>query len=317
MSYMPHVCRASLVRLSLALMAAAFAAGQSDAAETILRWKFKAGDSVGCVIDQQMTQNLKLLGNDIKITSGQLIDIRWDINDVDSAGVASMTQTIEKIRMKVETPQGVAIDYDTSSGKDPEGQAALLSPLFKALIKQPMTYKMTSTGSISDVKLPAEMVEGLKKVPGMERMGGMFSEDGMKQMISQGAFVLPTEAVDIGKIWKSESTVDQGPIGKMKTITTYKYAGVEMQDGKQLDKIDTSVEISYPDGDKAETKVELTEQEGKGTIYFDNSIGRTNNSTANSKMKMAVTTQGMKIDTVTDMTMKMTYGAAKKAGEPK
>ena len=111
--------------------------------------------------------------------------------------------------------------------------------------------------------------------------------------------------------------IDQGPIGKMKTTTTYKYAGVEMHDGKEMDKIDTSVLIEYPDGDKAETKVELTEQEGKGPIYFDNSIGRTNDSTAKSKMKMTVTAQGMKIETVTDMTMTMKYGAAKKAAESK
>lgn len=311
MSCIPRVYRWSLFSLSLAVLVVAISAASSRAAERTLRWKFKTGDSISCVIDQQMTENMKILGNDVKITSAQVVDIRWDINTVDSDGVASMTQTIEKIKMKVETPQG-AIEYDTSSSKAPEGLAEILGPLFKAMVKQPMTYKMSSAGKVSDVKLPAEMVEGLKKVPGMERMGAMFSEDGMKQMISQGALLLPTEVAEVGKSWQNESTVDQGPLGKMKTTTTYTYAGVEMHDGKEMDKIEMSLVIEYPDGDKAETKVELTEQEGKGTIYFDNSIGRASDSTAKSKMKMVVTAQGMKINAVRDMTLAMKYGAASK-----
>jgi hypothetical protein len=311
MSRIPHErSRWSLLALSLAVLAATLCPAGSQAAERTLRWKFKAGDSLGCVIDQQMVQTLKIANEDVKITISQLIDLRWDVKDVSSDGVASMTQTIDKIRMKVETPQGVAIDYDTSSGKDPEGQAAMLTPMFKALVKQPMTYNMSSSGVITDLQLPKEMIDGFKKVPGIERMGGMFSEDGMKQMISQGALTLPAESIDVGKTWQNEAVVDQGPLGKMKSTTVYKYAGVEMHDGKEMDKIESTVTLEYPDADKAEAKVELTEQEGKGTIYFDNSIGRVSDSTAKSKMKMTVTVLGMKVDTVNDMTMTMKYGPA-------
>ena len=302
--------------LSLAIFSAALFSANARAAERTLCWKFKAGDSLRCTNDQQMLNNLQGPQGPLKITSLQLVEVRWDVKAVDNDGVASMVQTIERMKRKVETPQGAILDYDSASDKEPTGQLAeMMVPMFKLLVKQSFTYKMNSLGEISDVQLPAELIEGFKKVQGFEKIAPMFSAEGVKQTLSQSTLVLPTEAMDVGKSWQTESTVDQGPLGKLKTTTTFKYVGLEMHDGKEMDKIETSIKLENPEADKAETKIEIVEQEGKGTIYFDNALGRVSDTMAKSKMKSTALIMGIKLESTDETTMSMKYtpvqGAAK------
>ena len=47
----------------------------------------------------------------------------WKIASVDPQGVATIDSTVDRLRMKLENPLGVLVDYDTASGKEPTGIA--------------------------------------------------------------------------------------------------------------------------------------------------------------------------------------------------
>lgn len=298
--------RSCVVVAMLVVAAVSLAAGQARA-EKVLRWKFKAGEKTRYVMKMEMTQAMNIAGNAIETKMTQTIDMTWAIDSVDSKGVATMSQTIDRMRMDMTSGAGgVNIKLDSADKKKPEGLSAMIAPLLDGMVGKPVAMKITARGEISDVKLPQEMLDAFKKVPGAEQLGALFSEDGFKQMTSQGMLTLPEEAVTEGKSWTSATESKNPILGKQKMTTDYTYQGTETRDGQELAKIATKLTMSFEPPKDAPIKVELKDQDNKGLILFDEAKGRINESGSASKMKMQITAMGMNIDQDMTVNVKMT-----------
>ena len=219
-----------------------------------------------------------------------------------------MSQTIDRMRMEIASPAfgGKNITLDSADKKKPEGLAGIIAPVVEGMVGKPVSMKISARGEISDVKLPQEMLDSFKKLPGAEQMGAMFSEDGFKQMTSQGMLTLPEAAVTDGKSWTSATESKNPILGKQKMSTDYTYQGTETRDGQELAKIATKLTMSFEPPADAPFKVELKDQNNKGLILFDEGKGRIFESTSTSKMKMQITAMGMTIDQDTTANVKMT-----------
>jgi len=283
----------------LVLAAAVIAATSGTVrAQKVLRWKFTSGQTFHFVMTQEQAQKVKLGTTPMTMTMTMIMTMTQKIESVDPQGVASITQTIDRVQMKMTSPQGIGMDYDSASGKPPEG----LAPMFEAMVKKPFTLKVDPQGKVSEMKLPQGFLESVNKIAG-NQMGGLFSEEGMQQMTGQGMAVLPEKPVSPGDTWSNTLAMSMPALGKMTAKFTFRYEGTEKRDGKQLEKIATTMEMDIvPDKEKPQPfQIKITDQKIQGTSYFDNEAGQLVETKTGGTMKMSMVVGNQQIEQDIDM----------------
>jgi len=299
---------AILIRIVLSALAAtlgAAAAQPTHGAET-MRWKFKPGETLRYTMVQETTQGMKAMGQEFKTSLNQTVDLHWSVKNVASDGVAELSQTIDRVRTKVEGP-GNSFEFDSQAGKDPEGQiASLLTPMLKALVGAEFTFKMNGRGELSEIKVPQKLLDSLRKAGPAANASGMFSEEGMKNLISQSSLTLAEGPLEKGKSWTQQAKVPVPMLGTMVMDKTYTFDGPSPKDPGLLQVLlDTKVTLE-PAAD-SNIAVKITSQKGTGEFAFDPQAGRVVSSRVNDKLQMSLSVMGQEIeqstDTVTSMTL--------------
>jgi len=278
------------------------AASSAARAEKLLRWKFKAGETFHFVMNQEQSQKIKAGTTPITMTTTTNMYLTMKVDSVDPQEVASITQTIDRVQLKMTSPQGIGMDYDSASGKPPEGLAKLTAPVFEAMVKKPFTMKMDPRGKVSEMKLPQGFLESINKVAGGQL--GNISEEGMKQMTgAQGMAVVPEKPVSVGDTWTQQAGMDMPMLGKIAVKYTYKYEGTEKRGGQELEKIAHTLEMDIsPQKDKPQPfQIKMTDQKMQGTTYFDGQAGRLVENKTEGTLKMSITAAGQEIEQEIDM----------------
>ena len=292
-TYMMTHTRIPSIRLAAVLaVVATIVLGTTASAQTTLSWKFQRGQ----VFEQTMTQSTKssiAVGTqNFDNTVNQVIASMWTVNNVDSQGIADVTQEIKRIQLKI---SGVMnLEIDSASPQAPQGAAATLAPAITAMAKAKFQMKMTPQGEILEVEVSQDTLDGLKALPSAGQLGNLLSKDTLVDMIKKGAPAMPKEAVKNGSTWSSTLEVTMGPLGKMGSLTKLTYAGPETVDGKPLERINMEVTttIEKPAAEKAPTPmtpdISITDQKAQGALYFDNVAGRIDHSELQQDMTMLV-----------------------------
>jgi hypothetical protein len=310
------VRRASTLRW--AMIAALFAVllgaypGPVLRAET-LRWKFKPGEVVRYTMVQETSLDEKGQGLEAKTSLSQTVDLHWGVKSVSPDGVADMTQTIDRVRTKIQGP-GQTFEFDSDSGKAPEGPAAqVLGPMLKSLVGSEFSFKMNGRGELSEIKVPQKLLESLRQAGPAAAANNMFSEEGMKNLISQSNLTLPESALESGKSWTQQSKVPFPMIGTMVLDKTYTYTGPDPKDPTlRLITLETKIKLE-PAAD-ANVAVNIKSQEGKGDFTFDVEAGRIVSSRVNDKWQMSLSAMGQEFERTTNTLSTMTLA---KGGAPK
>lgn len=294
-----------------AVLLACWAAGAANG-EQLLRLKFQPGEVREDQMVQEIRQNLRPAGDapPMLITTTQSMDIRMKVESVDEQGTATLTQTIERLRIKMQSAQGVLMDFDTAEGKEPEGMAKMLTPMLETMIKKPIRLRLTTRSEVAEIKLPQGMLEGLNKVGGAGQGGSLFTPDWLKQMAELA--VLPEQPVNPGQTWSCQRAMKASPLGDQTVESTYRYEGVETRNGKSLQKISLATAFKT-DGAKPDGQVGIREQATKGTLYLDSAAGRIVDSVATTTMKMDIEVFGQKMVQDMDMTVTIRPQPAKEA----
>ena len=165
----------------------------------------------------------------------------WTVKSVDSNGQAELTQTITRIRDQVEGTVG-SYTYDSKDAKEPESLiAAAKIPVFKALLGAVVPFKMSPRGELVEVRVPDTLVKALGELgPAAAGAGALFSEAGLKEMISRASLVFPEEDVAEGKTW-TQQTKSASPVGTFVLDSTYRYEGPARDAGPDAVKIALTV----------------------------------------------------------------------------
>jgi hypothetical protein len=237
------------------------------------------------------------------------IDQVWTIKSVDATGVATMTQTIDRIRTTAELPMGKAT-FDSKEPKDSGGPAG---PLFKMLVGAEFTFKMDGKGQISDVKLPEKMLAALRgdQVPAGAQ--GQFSEAGLKNMISQMGLLLPDGPVEPGATWSRKASIPSGADGQTRGVEqSFTYRGPETVGGGKREAIDLTIKFE-PVKPDPEVPVTIKSQESRGRFVFDGEAGRIETSTVTEKVDLEGSIMGKEISQVGETSTVMTLTK----GDPK
>jgi hypothetical protein len=307
----------AISKVALALAASTLVAWTAAADDAVtLAWKFKKGQQLGYVVEQSTTSEGQFAGQTIKSTVSQTMDMQWTIDSVAADGIAQMTQTISRVRLKVTQPGAPGIEYDSSSKEAPQGAAAQIGAVFKLLVGKPVKLKMSPRGTISDVTLPEGLAEEMKKSAGPT--GAMLNEESFKQMTGASTIEFADHPVKKGDTWQSKATMSNPAAGgKQTTNTTYTYQGTEKEHGKQIDRIDVSLKTSIAPAGAGSPQIEIKDQKSEGDIDFDRAAGHVVKSHAKLKMSMAINLMGTKVDqtATTETTMRLADGAAGKPSD--
>jgi len=303
-------------RIVLATLAAALwaAAVQPAFGAETLRWKFNPGETLRYTMVQERIQVTKPMAPELK-TNQELktslnqtvtVNLHWSVKSVSSDGLAELSQTIDRVRTKVEAP-GSSFEFDSDSGKVPEGPIAdQLVPLLKAIVAAEFTFKMNGRGELSDIKVPQKLLDALRQAGPAATAGGMFSDEGLKNLISQSSLTLPEASLDRGKTWTQQTKVPVPMLGTMVMDKTYTFEGPDSKDAGLLQiLLDNKVTLE-PAAD-SNVAVKITSQEGKGQFSFDAQAGRVVSSRVDDRLQMSLSIMGQELqqstDTVTTMTL--------------
>ncbi|MDZ4656295.1 MAG: hypothetical protein SH868_01820 [Bythopirellula sp.] len=239
-----------------------------------LEWKFTPGDAQS----YHVTQSARLSADSIKQIAAvkQELDLTWQVVEVNDDGSATISLRVSAFSFLATGPDGQEVRYDSDSNEEPQGYAAMLLPIGKRLSEAEVQLTMTSRGEVSDVKLPDELSEAVKSVPG----GKKFAQDGglksFESLARLGApLLLPEGDIATGASWTEARELELPVLGPIKAEFAYVLRNPLNRD---LVNIDQMMTIDLEAQDDAE-RLDLVNQNSSGTLEFDTAAGRPETST--------------------------------------
>lgn len=264
-------------------LAITLVAVQSARADEQLKWNFKQGDKMNYALKQAADIIIDANGVEFDIKMEQVMDLTWNVKSVASDGTVDLTQTVDRVQLKMSTPFTGEFVYDSKDEDNaPQGEIwERMGGPVKALVGGEFQIKVKPNGKVEEVKLPEKLAEllGEQRGGGAQSMmmgGGLFTESAIKQLIEQSIIEFPDAALAKGATWNKKLENKMGPIGTQKFDTTLTYEGAESRDGLAVAKIVTKTDMTFePNADSdIDVSMEVTEQEGAGTVIFDTKAGR-------------------------------------------
>jgi Family of unknown function (DUF6263) len=304
----PLASRRNTILLATAVLLVGLGSSSSPAAKTMLRWKFKEGDVLRYSMDQTTVSTGldPVSGREMKQTLGLIMDMTWTIKSVDASGVATMTQKIDRVRASAAAPTG-KFSFDSKEAGD---AVSVAGPLFKMLVGAEFTSKMNPRGELTDVKLSDKLLATLKGENEPIGAQGQFSEEGLKNMLSQMVIPLPEAGVDVGETWQRKLAIPSGPDGQTRPIEQiFTYKGPDAA-APGLVAIDFTTKADPPKPDP-NIPVTLKKESATGRFGFDNAAGRINRSNTTEFVEMSFSLQGKEIPQKVETTRVLTLSQDK------
>jgi hypothetical protein len=270
------------------------------AAEEKLRWKFTAGQSMQYAFTQETSQKTEANGQTNEMKLKQVMNMTWNVKSVESDGSAKLDQTIDRVVYTEKRGELPEVTFDSSKKDDSSGKFAPIPPFFQALVGSPILLKMSARGEVSDVEIPAKIMEAIKSAGPLAQTSQAFSEKGIKEMTSQGSIVLPEEALAPGFQWTSRKQ-PKLPFGDMTVDFTYTYKG-KSQD---LDRIDVTAKMDIKPAENSPLEVKVGDQSTEGMILFDNRAGALKSSTVKQKFQLPAKFMNTELKIDVETTAKM------------
>ncbi len=322
-----NVATPATALLCLLAMAATAAVPSVSAAEP-LRWKFNKGERFRYDMRQKMTNNVSVGGGQagtITTNMDQEMNMFWTIEDVNSEGNATIVQEFDRIKMTMGMPGGQSFSYDTDSDEAPEGIAAMVAPMLKAMSECQIRVVMTPQGEILEATVPEKFVKALQDAPGAQMMGDMATAEGLANISKQASMKFP--AGDLVEGTSEEATIEiKNPMfGKQIVKSKFTYKGITEVGGETFEAFTPSINMSFAKDEKAErvagddetndaeqpqqpamptpTDFKVTDQSTDGEVLFDREAGRLASSHVEQKFTMQMMMGEQMIETKVDQTI--------------
>ena len=266
---------AMISTLRIGLAAAFLAAGSvalGDDSPTPPRWKFHAGDTIRYVFHQDNIVITKVNGKEIPNNSQLTLDLTWKVKSVAANGTAEIEQTVERARSKIETADQ-KIAFDSNDANVPTDTITKsLYDVYKPAVKSLYTLKVNARGKILEAHVPPKVTQALLVSPfkPLADGGSVFSDVGVKNLLSQVLPLLPEKVTEKGQTWSETLEVPCPPL-KMTLTTRYRLASSTADATKFEAALDIAV---TPDSDAPFTLEVKKGSKGTGTFTLDTKSGQ-------------------------------------------
>lgn len=272
-------------------------------AETLLRWKFKSGETLRYTFVQKSQTETTGAGKPTTAAIDMTMQLTWRVEQMDQPGTATITQTIDQLKTAIKVDNLDAISYDSSMRSPASGPAKDIADAVGALIGAPCTVRLSDRGEILSVEPSPQLRDALARKKG----NNLFSADGLSRVVRQASLVLPEKAVEPGESWNA-SVETPSPLGQLDQDNQCTYVGPMQRDGMTYEQITVETKLSLkPAKDVNAAPIVIKESEQHGTIWFDASAGRL----AASELKQRLVTERpyrdmtIRIQTTSTMEMKL------------
>ena len=259
------------------------------AAQKLLRWRLQPGETIQVRLAQKMDTAATIQGSELRSTVDMLMAMEWHVLGVDPDGTAEMTQSIERMKMTMQSPGLDTVVFDSAAAPETQGPARTIAAGIQPLLGVKFIQRMNDRGEIVDLRLSPEASAALERVPAGAEVKEMFSQEGLKSLISQAAAVLPDRPVRPGDTWQGQS-VTSSPAGDLQMDMKYTYYGTQQRQGKALEKIGVNLQLSFPEtANPLGLTVRVKEQDNSGILYFDAAQGKFAETQLRQKMALETT----------------------------
>lgn len=286
-----------MLRVAPLLVLLAFLVPPASAqAEVELLWKLQPGQKFQIDISQKMNQKLNVADQRINVQMTMEIFSTWEVAQVTEAGEIHLVETMDRVVMAMQLPNGIESKWDSQAGGEPTGPASEVAKSLKPLLGVKITRVMSPRGKVLDLKIPAGALDGTP-------LKGMFEKNGLGNVIQNASPTFPAGKIAAGKQWDSEFEAKL-PVGAMKAKADYTYQGQEAHNGRPQAKIDLDLKMDL-DINAPGQQVKLADQNTEGTIWFDAQAGRITESKVDQQFTLEVSGGGMKMMMDIEMEQKM------------
>lgn len=313
---MPRIFSAHRLGLALLTLSVLSLSSSQATAQKLLRWKLQPGETIEVRLAQVMNTEAAIQDAVLKSTVEMLMSMKWEVIGIDAQGTAEMTQSIERMKMNMVTPGMDKLTYDSESKEAPAGPARSIAAGIEPLLGVKFIQKMNNRGEIVDVRLSPEAAEALDRVPSGAQLKEMFSEDGLKSLVSQAAAVLPEAPVRPGDTWQGLSET-KSSAGDLKMDMKYTYYGTEPRRGRPLEKIGVQLRLSFPEEtNPLGLRVRVTDQDNSGLLFFDANSGQFVETQLHQTMTLQTALGDQTHQQKLDMRLHMQFVSDRTAGRP-
>jgi hypothetical protein len=261
--------RLSLVAFSLAWGSVSAARGDEP---LTLRWKFTVGEELQYEFRQTSKVVTKLDGKETVNATKLLLDLGWKVKSVEN-GVGVISQTLRRARYEFEST-GQNVVYDSKDTHIPIGGVARsLYLVYKPALENEALLKVNQRGEILEAHVSDKVAEALKQSPFIASADGgtVFSDAGLKNLLSQSLPILPAKPTRKGDTWSNELEIPSPPL-RMTLSRHFALANVEASAAR----IETALDVALKPAAEIPFTVEVNKKtsRGTGTCTFDLTTGR-------------------------------------------
>lgn len=207
--------------LGIAAATTLFAACKSDKAVD-LKFRLPQGEVVRYTADMKQTINQTVMGNAMTVQQNVLFGMAYKVMSVEGDN-RTVEVSYDRIAMETDA-MGQHIKYDSRDTVGSNPQLAMLG----GMIGKPFQMTVSGTGQVLQVSGFDAVLNGMTGNPNdpsaaaaRQQFDQMFSDEAVKQMLSQSTNIYPEKPVKPGDTWNRTLTSAMGPI-TMEINNTYK-----------------------------------------------------------------------------------------------
>jgi hypothetical protein len=270
--------------------------------EITLRYLWNKGESLKYRVTQQATTTVSGLpagvGN-ISIDQTLTQVVKTLVADSAADGTTTLRQSIESMRMEINSPTGQTIvDTAADANVPPSGPIA---GMLSALTNEPFDVVLLPTGAVQKIEGFSRLIEKISSnvPPGgggaamWNTIKGLFNDESLRTMMPQGAAVLADHPLTLGETWTTQFTTTNPATGPVTTALAATLNAIEGSADHQVATITIRLTMIRDAAAPAVrgpmgTSVEIGESSGEGEIRFDVSGGKVLRSVLRSTMPMSV-----------------------------
>lgn len=251
--------------------------------QTLLRWKLKPGETLDLIVQQETESQVAFSGKSATTKIDLTVGLDWQVTVADDKEI-KLKQTIKEIKLKLQSPQGGLIEYDSATAARPTGQARDIADSLKPLIGAEIELTMTGRGEIVSAEPANKTTEELVAPQGKPDEPKELSRSAIEQLLKQPVVILPEKAVSASDEWTRTSEL-AAAAGSFEQVTTYRLSNVAEQNGQPIARLEMKSKLKpvaasappakLPPGKKpAVGKLGVKSHEQSGTIQFAVDAGR-------------------------------------------
>jgi hypothetical protein len=304
--------------LAAALLGLAIGPTGAARGQTVLRWKFRDGESFRYPTQLTMSTKMKIKEFSFQMTSSEKIDSTWTVERVDKDGAAHIRVVVDRFRFHLDSDAepmremlkipAEGLDFDSKNPKPDDSRAGqLFASVVKGLVGKASRVTLNATGTADDVELPEPLLDAMAEAEGRGLMtppyNDFLSVSFLETALIGGGLTtpLPDEAVTRGKTWTNRRDFEtQSEEGE--GHDTFTYRGRKTLGGRAVEEIESAsvLKIRAKPGATVGT---LKSGTGKGTIWFDNETGRLYEAASTTHNVRETRVEGVVGESIADMSV--------------